>query len=59
MLAKIEANTITQERMESNLEIKEDIKSAQAEVRSIVRAFHEKMDACVASRRNDRQETMF
>jgi hypothetical protein len=37
---------------------REDIKSGQAEVRSIVRAFHEEMDACVGSRRDDRKETM-
>jgi hypothetical protein len=37
--------------------IREDIKSGQAEVRSIVRVFREKMYACVTSRR-DREVTM-
>jgi hypothetical protein len=56
----MEASTkATQERMDANLkDLKEDIKFGQAEVRSIVRAFHEKMDACVANRRDDQEETM-
>jgi hypothetical protein len=60
MLAKMEANTkATQERMDKNLkDLKEDIKFGQVEVRSIVRAFHDKMDACIANRRDDQEETM-
>jgi hypothetical protein len=47
-----------QERMDTNKKaIKEDIKSGQEEMRSIVGAFQRKMDACVASRRDDRKET--
>jgi hypothetical protein len=38
--------------------MREDIKIGQAEIRSIVGAFQEKLDACVASRRNDEKETM-
>jgi argininosuccinate lyase len=55
MLAKMETNTkATQQRMDANLkDLKEDIKSGQVEVRAMVRAFHEKMDAYVASRRDD------
>jgi hypothetical protein len=60
MLAKMEANTkATQARMDATLkDLKEDIISGEAEVRFIVRAFHEKMDTCVASWRDDREETM-
>jgi hypothetical protein len=40
--------------MDVNLKkLREDIKSGKAEVRSIVAAFQEKMDACVANRKND------
>jgi hypothetical protein len=38
--------------------MREDIKSGQEEMRCIVGAFQEKMDACVAIRRNDRKETL-
>jgi hypothetical protein len=38
--------------------MREDIKIGQAEIRSIVGAFQEKLDACVASRRDDQKETM-
>jgi hypothetical protein len=49
----------TQERIEANKNsMREDIKSGQAEVRSRVRAFYEKMDACVASRRDEGEVTM-
>jgi hypothetical protein len=60
MLAKMEVNTkVTQERMDANLkDLKENIKSGQAKVRSVVKVFYEKMDACVANRRDDREETM-
>jgi hypothetical protein len=60
MLAKMKATTqATQGRMGANLnDPKEDIKSGQEEVRSIVRAFHGKTNACVVSRRDDREETM-
>jgi hypothetical protein len=50
----------TQEWMDANTKsMRDDIKSGQAEVRSITGAFQEKMDACVASRRDDRKETMY
>jgi hypothetical protein len=49
----------TQERIEANTKsMREDIKTGQAEIRFIVGAFQEKMDACVASRRDDQKETM-
>jgi uncharacterized protein (DUF885 family) len=38
--------------------MREDIKSGQAEMRSIVRAFQENMDSCVASKRDDQKETV-
>jgi hypothetical protein len=38
--------------------MREDIKSGHAEMRFIVVALQEKMDACVASRRDDQKETM-
>jgi hypothetical protein len=38
--------------------MREDIKTGQAEIRSIVGAFQEKFDACVASRRDDQKETI-
>jgi hypothetical protein len=48
-----------QERMDINLkEMREDIKSGQAEMRSIVVAFQEKIDTCIASRRDDQKETV-
>jgi hypothetical protein len=50
----------TQERMDANMKaMQQDIKSGQEEIRSIVGAFQEKMDTCVASRRNDRKEIMY
>jgi hypothetical protein len=38
--------------------MREDIKSGQAEVRSIVRAIKEKMDAWIANMKDDREETV-
>jgi hypothetical protein len=38
--------------------MREDIKTGQAEMRSIVGALQEKMDACVARMRDDQKETM-
>jgi hypothetical protein len=43
--------------MDANLkDLKEDIQSAQAEMRSIVGAVEEKMDACIANIRDDRKK---
>jgi hypothetical protein len=60
LLAKMDAN---QEKADRELKemmkgTQERIKTGQAEVRSIVRAFREKMDTCVASRRDDGEVTM-
>jgi hypothetical protein len=38
--------------------MREDVKSGQAEMTSTIRAFHEKMDAWIANRKNDREETI-
>jgi hypothetical protein len=61
--AKMDANQKktddSQQRMDVNLkEIREDIKSGQAEMRSIVEAIEEKMDAWIADIKNDGKETM-
>jgi hypothetical protein len=48
-----------QEGMDIDLkETREEIKSGQAEMKSIVNAFQEKMDASIANRKEDRKETM-
>jgi hypothetical protein len=52
MLAKMNTNQA------GMIATQEDIKSGQVEIRSIVRAFQEKMDTCIASRRDDQKETM-
>jgi hypothetical protein len=47
------------EIMDANTKaMREDVKCGQAEIRSIVGAFQENMDACVAHRRDARKETM-
>jgi hypothetical protein len=64
MLAEIKADREAdrkelKEMMDANTKaMREDIKSGQAEVRSIVKALHENVDACVASRRDDREVTV-
>jgi hypothetical protein len=53
---KIDGN---QEELDVDLkETREEIKSGKAETKSIVRAFHEKMDACVPNMKDDQKETM-
>jgi uncharacterized protein (DUF885 family) len=48
----------TQERMDANTKsMREDIKSGQAEMRSTIGAIEEKMDAWIANRKDDREET--
>jgi hypothetical protein len=49
----------TQEMIEANTKsMREDIRTGQAEIRSIVGAFQEKLDACLASRRDDEKENV-
>jgi hypothetical protein len=64
LLAKMDANQagmkIMQEKADADRKAdREELKGIMdANTKSIVRAFHEKMDACVASRRDDREVTM-
>jgi hypothetical protein len=53
MLARTDAN---QARM--NASLREEIKSGQAEMKSTVNTFQEKMDAWISNMRDDRKETM-
>jgi hypothetical protein len=61
MLAKMSSNMKTMQKKadddrKSDREVLKGIMDANT--KSLVRAFHEKMDACVSSRRDDREVTM-
>jgi hypothetical protein len=49
-----------QEGKDVNLkQMREEIKSGEAEMKSTVNAFREKMDAAIGNRKDDRKETTF